>query len=502
MVGEKSSKAHNFQLIIRNEKLIVIALIVFATVLRIIRIATREIAYDDAFSFFLSIKKLNVIVQGTIADTMPPLYYFALHFFTLIRNEIWFLRTLNILISIAIFLILYFLSRELFGKETGYLALFFAAISPFLIYHSQELRMYNLMLLGQLGYLYSLIMISNHPEKFKKYFFVAIIFGTIALYSHNLAIVGLLASNSIYFFNKCSQLVRSQALIFITMLILFLPWAVFVPQQIAKVQTAFWTPKPGILEIIQAIITSFAFAPMPLYWMVIVTIIIIEVVAIVLLWINRQKQTSLYFLVCIGLMLPTLLFIISYLTRPVFVPRIFILSTVLAYILISRFVIANRHAVIGKVVLASMLLVSLISLPYYYTYQSFPRSSFLQAVNYLEINANQDTLILHDSKLSFFPMMYYAPELMQTYLADPEGSANDTLALQSQEALGYVAMNEISGPDLPDNLFFVTFVQSEHEYNQLGLSNPHIVKLKTIYKQEGSFKTIDDIKIYHFERVP
>ncbi len=501
MVGEESNKVHNFKLIIKSEKIIVPALIVLGTILRLFRIATREIAYDDAFSYFLSLKDYKTIIEGTVADTMPPLYYFSLHIFTLVNHEIWFLRILNVVVSIAIFIVLYLFVREMFGKECGYLTLLLTITSPFLIYHSQELRMYNLLLLGQLGYLFGLFMLSKNPDKFLKYFLITVFFGTMAVYSHNLAILGLLICNLIFFLKFEKKNIFRQIFILATVISLFLPWAIYLPQQIAKVQTAFWTPRPGILEIIQSVVTLFGFAPMPIYWMALVIILMTQIFAIVMLWIFHQKNTLLFILIGIGFGIPVLLLITSYLTRPVFVPRIFILSTVIAYILISRFVSANIQKVIGKVVLVSMLLVSVISLPYYYKYESFPRSSFREAVNYLESNMDKKAAILHENKLSFFPMYFYNSDLDQSYLGDPKGSANDTLAPQSQKALGFVAWDGIRESALPQELFFVTFLQSEYEYEQSGQTNPNLKKLKEYYVHEELPIIIGDIKIYHFEQL-
>ncbi len=501
MVGEESNKVHNFKLIIENEKIIVPALIMLGTILRLLRIATREIAYDDAFSYFLSLKDFKTIVEGTVADTMPPLYYFVLHLFSLINHEIWFLRLLNVFLSIAIFLVVYVFVREMYGKGSGYLTLLLTAISPFLIYHSQELRMYNFLLLGQLGYLFGLFMLSKNQDKFLKYFLITVFFGTMALYSHSLAIMGLLTCNLIFLSKMNKKYLYQQILILATLAVLFLPWAIYLPQQIDKVQTAFWTPRPGILEIIQAIVTLFGFAPMPIYWMALVIILMAQIFAIVMLWTFQQKNTLLFVLVGIGFGIPVLLFITSYLTRPVFVPRIFILSTVIAYILISRFVNVNKQKVIGKVVLGSMLLVSLISLPYYYKFESFPRSSFRQAVNFLAANMDKNAGILHDNKLSFFPMSFYNTESDQNYLSDPKGNANDTLAPHSQKAMGFLAWDGIRESALPQELFFVTFLQSEFEYEQIGQTNPNLKKLQEYYVHEDRPVLIGDIKIYRFEQL-
>ena len=82
------------------------------------------------------------IISGTAADTMPPFYYFLLHFWGFISQQIWFLRSLNVLLSITTIYMVYILVTSFGGKKAGLLAAFFTAISPFQVYHAQEIRMY------------------------------------------------------------------------------------------------------------------------------------------------------------------------------------------------------------------------------------------------------------------------------------------------------------------------------------------------------------------------
>jgi hypothetical protein len=63
-----------------SNKITLLAIFLLGLALRCINLVGRGIQYDDAFSYFLASQNLNAIVMGTAADTMPPLYYFALHF--------------------------------------------------------------------------------------------------------------------------------------------------------------------------------------------------------------------------------------------------------------------------------------------------------------------------------------------------------------------------------------------------------------------------------------
>jgi hypothetical protein len=65
------------------------AILLFGLALRLAGINSRPLFYDEAFSYFLSIQSFPKIVQGTAADTMPPLYYFLLHFWTMVGKSVW-----------------------------------------------------------------------------------------------------------------------------------------------------------------------------------------------------------------------------------------------------------------------------------------------------------------------------------------------------------------------------------------------------------------------------
>jgi len=129
----------------RTERIVLILIILLALVLRVVLINTREITYDDAFSYFLSRQSIAQIVSGTAADTMPPLYYFFLHFWQQIDSSVWFLRLLSVIFSLGCLFSLFEISRMLFSVRAALIATFLASISPLQIYHAQDIRMYSLM---------------------------------------------------------------------------------------------------------------------------------------------------------------------------------------------------------------------------------------------------------------------------------------------------------------------------------------------------------------------
>jgi uncharacterized membrane protein len=437
-------------------------------------------------------------VKGTVADTMPPLYYFLLHMWSNISYQLWFLRLLNVMLSLLLLIYVYKLTNAWFGKNQGLISVLLTAMLPFQIYHAQELRMYVLLSVGQIGYIYYVYRLISQDDNRWRNISLSLFFGYIAMYSHNLAIFGLITVNLFFFFEIKFETFKKLAIVQGALLVGFIPWLIYLPQQISKIQTAFWTPKPGLLEVLQAVLSLFSFLPMPISWVMVVAVLIFQTIALVLYWTVKNADKNR--LILIGLIfLPGLfLFVISYLMRPVFVPRALISSSILFIVLVSDFVVKNWQKQIGKFVLISLVISAGVGLPYFYQFESFPRSSFRSATQYLETKYVQEALILHDNKLSFFPMYFYAPDLEQSYLADEPGSHNDTLALPSQEVMGLLAEKDINSINLNQDVYFIVFEKAIQEYESEGLSHPGLMRLKQDH-QISEIKQFGDLFVYYFK---
>ncbi|HZU87165.1 MAG TPA: glycosyltransferase family 39 protein, partial [Anaerolineaceae bacterium] len=313
-------------------------ILLLALVLRCIALESRPLAYDDAFSFFLARQPFANIVQGTAADTMPPLYYFLLHGWMQISQAVWFMRSLSVVLNLASIWVLYLLVKQLAGRTAGLWAAFLAAISPLQIYHAQDMRMYALMVLCQISYLYFFVRIwQTYGSKaaHRRYWVGLVVSGALAMYSHNLAIFALVVPDVFLLVRRdwklLGRLIAAQAGIGL----LALPWLVYLPGQLAKVQRAFWTPLPGVVEILQSVILSAANLPMPDTLMIAGAVA--STLAMALVFFEGQRafrgdgRNRMGFLALIMVLVPGLLFIISYLMRPVFVTREFLVS-ILAYL--------------------------------------------------------------------------------------------------------------------------------------------------------------------------
>ena len=122
--------------------------------------------------------------------------------------------------------------------------------------------------------------------------------GAASLYTHNLAIFGLVIADIYLLVQKrwkdLIKLIAAQA---VTML-LAVPWLVMVPGQIEKIQQAFWTPRPGIVEVFQAIMMFSVSMPLKGVLLIIGAVLALQILVIILIetirgW-RQQKRRALW----------------------------------------------------------------------------------------------------------------------------------------------------------------------------------------------------------------
>ena len=510
----------------KHSKLLLIGILLIGLALRCIDLQSRGIIYDDAFSFFLSAQSLPEIIQGTAADTMPPLYYFLLHFWMGLGQNLWYLRLMSVLFNLASVMLLYWLVRSLLGEPAGLAAAFIAAISPFQIYHAQDLRMYALLALCEIAYafFFSRLWKRYQPQDtkelaqtepgdpghidgkklasiFRLNWLGLVISGALAMYSHNLAVFVLVVPNLYLLIRRewrlLVRLLEAQALIGI----LVIPWLWMLPGQIAKIQTAFWTPRPGLIEIVQAVIMFTAALPLPGIWLVIGAILSLQVMVMVVIESirPRNRNSGLGLLAAFAVFPPVMLFIVSYIMRPVFVPRAFFFSSLAFYGIGGALVVKNWPKGPGVLIGAGFILAACVALPYQYTFNEFPRSPFDKADSFLQQNLQPGDLVIHDNKLSYFPCLYFDRGLPQVFLPDPPGSSNDTLAVQSQQAMQlFPAQGIQAAVGSHPQIYFIVFRQTIEEYQAAGAADhPQLAWLKQHYSLEGQV-AFNDLEIFKF----
>lgn len=489
----------------RNQRLLLAGIFILAAVLRVIVISSRNIQYDDAFSYYLARQSFSKIIQGTAADTMPPLYYFLLHFWQLISTEIWFLRLLSVLLSLGAITFLFLLLFRAINPIAGLWGAFFAAISPLQIYHAQDIRMYALLAFCGLAYLFFFFSIWNSINKKNRgnwNWVGLIVFGLGTMYTHNLGIFWIISPIFFLVFKRDWKILWKFLAILFVIGMLSSPWLVFVPSQMQKIQTAFWTPRPGLAEIVQAVILlTYGLPAQSKIFFYIGAVISLEIfILVVIRSFKLMKDLPNILLLCVmALIPPLLLFITSYITRPVFVIRGFIPAQLIFLGLAGTVTAFDWKKKVGILIASLVIINSLLSLPMLYSFNEFPRSPFRDASAKLNQEIRKGYFVIHDNKLSYFPISYYLTSPDQVFLKDAPGSANDTFAPKSQDAMGIYPVESIELATTGKNkVILLVFSEAIKEYESNDQIHPIIGWLKSHYLLTNQ-ETVGDLELMYFE---
>jgi mannosyltransferase len=477
-----------------------------ALVTRLVMLASRPIWYDEAFSLLLARRPVADILSGTAADTMPPLYYLLLRTWQSISHDIAFDRSLNVVLGMALVVVVYLWIKDLAGPKEGLWAAAFTAVSPLAVYHAQELRMYTLLSLAVVCNWYGFNRLFGEGRVAGgrgRWWGLFVVSGVAGMYTHNLAVFSLAVPDVLLMLRREWRGLKGLLAAQLGIGLLAGPWLMVVPQQIGKIQAAFWTPQPGILEIVQALVKAHTFLPLPTNWIPLALLSTLLVLSFGALEFAHAKGLgwAKIDLVVAALLPPTLLFGLSYVMRPVFVPRAF-LPSVLAYLGVLGIAVTRaRRSWVGWGLAAVMLAASLGGLSQQYIFSSFPRSPFPQASEWLRSQLETGDVIVHDNKLSFFPMEIYSPKLRMVFLADEPGSHNDTLAVATQDALGLHPVPDIaSAADGANRIWFVTFQRALDEYRAQGRpDHPVLVWLDRRYEKMGEMR-FNDLLVYSYRK--
>jgi mannosyltransferase len=444
--------------------------LVLAFLLRLINLDGRPIWYDEAFAILYAEKSFGAMLYGTLtpvsgaaADVHPLFYYSLLHLWmNVVGQSAFAVRFLSVAFGAATGAVVYRLARALFDRRAGAMTMLMLAVAPFHIAYSQEARMY-----AQLGFFSALALFAfvlYDQTRARRWWALFVGSGAGVVYSHNLGFLILLALGLWVLARREFALLRATALAGATIILLWLPWLALVPSQLGKIAQAYWVPRPDAVSLLQTLITfavDFDNARLPALLLPFALFGALLILTITGYQVIRHPTRSVLLVVELALLPALLLFLLSQ-WRPLYLTRALIASF-LALLVIVAWALVEVPFLMRRLTLAGAALLTLASLGLYYQYAEFPRPPFREALAFLASNARADEAIVHDNKLSYFPMHYYDPALAQSFIADPSGGGSDTLALPTQQALNLFATSMNKAVDGRSRIWFVIFEQAVQE---------------------------------------
>jgi len=121
--------------------------------------------------------------------------------------------------------------------------------------------MYSLLCLSSLLSIYFFVKVWKEGKRV--HWMAFSICTALSLYAHNLAFLILFTLDLFVLLRRRWKLLKPLFIAHIAIGLLFLPWLLLVPSQFAKVQQAYWIPKPGPSELVRTLIVFTFNLPVP-----------------------------------------------------------------------------------------------------------------------------------------------------------------------------------------------------------------------------------------------
>jgi len=226
-----------------------IAILVLGLALRIYCIGSESFWLDEGGSIRGASKPVVKLVAEVAADVHPPFYYLLLRSWIIaFGSSESSARALSALFGVLTILAAFKVGAALFSRRAGHIAALIVAVSPYLIYYSQEARCYAL--LGLLTTASVWLALEIFSGKRLAAELGLLLVNVIMLYTHVYGILFFALVNLIYFalllFSKSESLPGPARWIAFQAIAaaLFLPWTMVLADQVQRVHEGFWIPAP------------------------------------------------------------------------------------------------------------------------------------------------------------------------------------------------------------------------------------------------------------------
>ena len=497
----------------RDIKKRIILILLLALFIRLLGVVSRPIWYDESFSILFAEKGPSAMLQGTIgvkgtesAEEHPLGYYVILwSWMKIFGTSLISVRFLSILAGLGIVYLVYKISLELFDPKTSETAMLIAAFMPFQVHYAQEIRMYVFLTFWLLLATYSFLRGEKSSSRY--WWIVFSLSCALAQYTHNLAAFFLITLAVIPIIKRDWKTFRFVILSGTAAILLYTPWLLQLPSQLAKVGQGYWVNKPGLSSIFNFLLIYTTNTPIPSSWVMPALTIATLFFIIGMLQTARAEKgwkiTNGLWAAYFSFALPVFLFVFSQ-WIPVYIERALLPSSAFFCIWLAWVIHNTKLPNIGQGIFSTLLVAAFgMGIYQHVTYRDFPYGPFKEITNYLHQNTQTGDVIIHSNKLSILPSAYFGNTLPQVFINDPPGSTTDTLAPPTQQVLHVTAKADIETASAGENrIWYIIYQRSLDEYAQAGkITHPDIEYLNTNFTLESQ-TTWDSLEIFLYSEKP
>jgi mannosyltransferase len=363
---------------IRHRSLL-LAIGVGALGLRLFDLGAESIWIDEWSSVVLARSDLTHILRDRSQSVNPPLYFLLLHFWTQLFGDSELAIRMPSVVCGTIAVVLGFaVGRDLFSRFVGIITAALLAVSLFHIQHSQDARGYTLMvMLTLLSMLFFLRLIRSRGRA-PEFGYVAA--SVMLLYTHAFGVLIVLAQNvfaaavTVGSEGRTALTLRRWLVLQAVLVLLFIPWSVFLISQFMVIQSGYWIPEPALASLAETFLTYANDSPAILFcFAVLAGVAVINSVAgggRAPLGTGDEPclgsaRACLLLLLWLGLPI-VVPFVVSKISTPVYYTRYTLAASVAFLILVARGVESLPARYLRLVVVALLIVLSVAPIRGYY----------------------------------------------------------------------------------------------------------------------------------------
>ncbi|MBX4198394.1 glycosyltransferase family 39 protein [Candidatus Parcubacteria bacterium] len=389
---------------------ILVGLILFVIILSLAVFSRQSLRLDEAQSLWQTshtpTKILNILAQ----DVHVPLYHMVLHFWQLFLGSTVVTGRMLSLIFFALSIpAMYYLGKRAFNSSISIFATALLAISPFMNWYGNEMRMYSLFTLLTILSQYFFIGIykKQDSDSWIGYFLVAF-FG---IFTHYFFWFVLLVQAIFYFMYK-DLFLKGSLKRFISIAIIlglaFTPWIIYVQILGTVGNQAPILTIPNTVNVFNTFSQFiFGFQNDHLNTILVSLWPLTVLLGFLALRENERVSPEVIYMVMSVLIPIAAAFVVSVTLRPLFVSRYLILTIPSMYLLIS-WIFSTYPRPLRKALGVILIFAMLAGLAVEVINPSSPvKENYRQAADYLEQHASAQDVIVLSAPFTIYPVEYY-----------------------------------------------------------------------------------------------
>jgi len=457
----------------KSEKIIWIVLFLAGLIFLTFGITHESLWYDESYSAAIINNSIPEIWSIAGSDSHPPLYFIFLKIFTMIfGNGEFGLRFFSVLGILALAGLGTGPVRRIFGVKTGLIYSFLVIILPINLSMAQETRMYTwaaffVAASGLFGYL-------AVSQKLKSDWIKFGLCTVLAAYMHYYALLAVAIINLIIFLSiliKKRDVIEPFIITAIISVILFLPWAYYLTDQVSKVSKEFWIQPVTFDTIWSTLIFPYGnkFFPLLIFAQILAFLFLAIIVwGFIRAGVKRYKEGKMaVFGVLVFVLTLSCGVAASFIIRPVLVER-YIVPVVGIMLVAAAYGIALLNK--KSVIIVTCIVITALSIPQVIDiYTKRFNGPMFEVKTYFQENMKNDDIFLHTDEHTFGTFCYYLPDRKHyLYMESGFNGYSGYEAFKKNGTSGHDFSEFIKGSG---NVWLVTRTYSESEsvfYRLLG----------------------------------